>query len=267
WATPVVRDVGFLRDDLRKLGRENLTLRAREQRGPMEPIAIEVNRLAARVEQVFTAQKQMLEAVSHELRTPVARLQFRVEELRDLEGADGVLDRMEDDLSELNALLSELVTYLRVDVMDATCSDVEVHRMAARILERQAPLFPDVAGAVDGSVTWSVPRKALTRAVDNLIRNALRHARSKVIVIVTDLRVIVDDDGPGVSPLDRERIFEPFETVNRSRVDSGIGLGLPIVRRIAQKLGARVWVEDSPLGGARFVFERRPDSERLVARG
>jgi signal transduction histidine kinase len=259
-----VRDLDHLSGDLQQLGRENLTKRARVQEGPLQPLVGEVNRLAGRVEHVLRQQKQMLEAVSHELRTPVARLQFRVEELRDLPGTDKNLDAMEDDLSELNALLSELMTYLRVDVMDATCSDVDVDVMAERLVRRQRTLFPTVKGEVVGEATWSIPRKALSRAVDNLIRNALRHARTQVVVTVDDVRITVEDDGPGVALVDRERIFEPFETVNRSRgTDTGIGLGLPIVSRIAQKLGARVWVDDSPLGGARFVFERRQMSDRF----
>jgi signal transduction histidine kinase len=159
WVAPLVRDLQRLVDDLRTLGRENPRLRAREPSGALRPFAVEVNRLAARVEHVLDAQEQMLEAVSHELRTPVARLQFRVEALRDGERVEQQLDAMEDDLSELDALLSELVTYLRVDVMDATCSDVEVGILVERLLARQRPLHPHVDGQVVGDVTWSVPRK------------------------------------------------------------------------------------------------------------
>jgi signal transduction histidine kinase len=98
----------------------------------------------------------------------------------------------------------------------------------------------------------------MTRAVQNLVRNALRHARDRVAIRIAEadgaIEIVVDDDGPGIPPDQREAIFLPFHRVDdsRDRGTGGHGLGLAIARRIFDAHGARVSVEQSPLGGARF---------------
>jgi len=69
--------------------------------------------------------------------------------------------------------------------------------------------------------------------------------------------VRVDDDGPGIPPSERERVFDRFQrsAAARDRVSGGSGLGLPIARSIVEQHGGRIWIEDSPLGGARVAFE------------
>jgi signal transduction histidine kinase len=102
-------------------------------------------------------------------------------------------------------------------------------------------------------------RALLARVVRNLVENARRHTRTRVAVSVVtvgqDVVLTVDDDGPGVSPADRERIFERFVRLDdgRRRRDGGTGLGLSIVKRVVEQHGGVVRVADAPLGGARFT--------------
>jgi signal transduction histidine kinase len=96
----------------------------------------------------------------------------------------------------------------------------------------------------------------MERALVNVIRNAVRYATSRVAVTVeTGARttINVDDDGPGVPPEERARLFEPFARLetSRDRESGGVGLGLAIVRSIAQWHGGEARISDSPLGGAR----------------
>jgi len=97
---------------------------------------------------------------------------------------------------------------------------------------------------------------AVERIVENLVLNACKYAPagSTVRVICDDaddgVRIRVQDEGPGVSRDDRELIFEPFEQAGRER--GGVGLGLHVARRFAELAGGRIWVEDSPTGGAAF---------------
>ena len=106
----------------------------------------------------------------------------------------------------------------------------------------------------------AVPR-LLRRAVLNLGTNAVRHARSRVRLSAASrggrVWVHVDDDGPGVPPEARDRVFEPFFRMDASRTSDtgGAGLGLAIVQRIAQVHGGTVTVGEAPLGGARFTLE------------
>jgi len=108
------------------------------------------------------------------------------------------------------------------------------------------------AGRVDGE------RRVLEMVIRNLLDNASHHATSEVAVGVQhdDGQVVltVDDDGPGVPPEDRERIFERFARVDdgRARNDGGAGLGLALVRRVVTAHHGTVVCTESPLGGARF---------------
>ena len=101
----------------------------------------------------------------------------------------------------------------------------------------------------------------LERALANLVDNGARHAASSVRVSVSReadrVRVVVDDDGPGIPAIDRERIFERFTRLDgsRARDRGGAGLGLAVVRSIVTRHGGYVWADDSPLGGARFTLE------------
>ncbi|MNS65580.1 Sensor protein RstB [compost metagenome] len=101
----------------------------------------------------------------------------------------------------------------------------------------------------------------MTRALLNLLQNAIRHAGERVQVGLTspaphNYVLTVDDDGPGVPPADRERIFEPFIRLDESRArgTGGAGLGLAIVSRVARWHNGTAFVAESPLGGARFVI-------------
>lgn len=101
----------------------------------------------------------------------------------------------------------------------------------------------------------------MTRALLNLLQNAIRHAGGNVQVGLASPEPLtyvltVDDDGPGVPPADRERVFDPFIRLDESRArgTGGTGLGLAIVRRVARWHNGEALVSDSPLGGARFVI-------------
>lgn len=132
------------------------------------------------------------------------------------------------------------------------------------VLQDQSLLARDIALSVDLPPTLrplSADRALLRRAVQNLLGNALRHAHSRVVVQLREapggVRIAVEDDGPGVPESQRERIFEPFSRLDetRSKSSGGYGLGLAIVRRIAERHGGRIACGAAALGGARFELE------------
>ena len=102
-------------------------------------------------------------------------------------------------------------------------------------------------------------RDQLARLVRNLVDNASRHAQARVELSLqtTDATVelTVDDDGPGIDPDDRERVFERFTRLDdgRARDAGGLGIGLAIVKAIVEQHGGTVTIDDAPIGGARFV--------------
>ena len=118
----------------------------------------------------------------------------------------------------------------------------------------------DCAVAAEQVDTLMVEPRFMARAAINLLRNAIRHAHGRIAITLLQpdanhYWLVVDDDGPGVPAADRARIFEPFTRLDasRNRATGGFGLGLAIVRRIAEWHHGTVEVVDSPLGGARFI--------------
>jgi signal transduction histidine kinase len=123
---------------------------------------------------------------------------------------------------------------------------------------------------LEGAASVRVPlqRGALRQILLNLFDNAMKYGAegTAVRVEVTALRgsgarLVVDDNGPGVPPADRERIWKPFERGGAAlnRAACGSGIGLTIVREIAEEHGGRAWVESAPSGGARFIVELPDD--------
>ena len=230
------------------------------------------NEMAGHLQRLMRIQRETLGAVSHELRTPVARLRFGLEMLETAAAPQDrkrFIDGMDGDLTELDRLVDEILTYARLEqgapaiVMKGT----NVPRMVEQVIAELEPLNAAIQlSHVDQS--WGLGRhidaepRYLQRAITNLISNGMRHASSQVR-ITTRIQhgmcmVSVEDDGPGIPEAYREKIFSPFMRmdVSRTRASGGYGLGLSIVRRVMFWHGGRARAEASQaLGGACFMIE------------
>lgn len=263
---PIRRRLGALARATAAFGRGDLTARATP--GPRDAIGAlggEFNRMADEVQRLVGAHQQLLRMVSHELRTPLQRLHFTVERVREApaEDREQALDLMARDLDELDALIEELLTYVRLkDHPSPRRERIDAGAVLEELCASLAPLGGGVELRVLGRsaepVILGVEGRYLKRTVSNLITNALRHARSRVEVRAAraggQVLIDVDDDGPGIPRDLRERVFEPFQRLGEDgpRGSRGFGLGLAIVRRIAHLYGGTVVVLDSDLGGARL---------------
>lgn len=208
-----------------------------------------------------------LQAVSHELRTPLttvvglaATLDGHRHRLHPEQQAD-LLRRLRRNAERLERLLADLL-----DIERLSRKDVEAHRQPidltalVREVTVQVPSgehYIDVRGE---PVSVPAEPQLIERVVDNLVRNAVRHTPpgSKIAVSVAPLDdgavLRVDDDGPGVPPELRPRVFDPFVqgVPARNSHSPGTGIGLSLVARFARLHGGRAWVGTSPLGGASF---------------
>ncbi|WP_426416489.1 ATP-binding protein [Aestuariirhabdus sp. LZHN29] len=232
-------------------------------------LAMAFNGMASHIQRLLSIQKEMIRGVSHELRTPVARLRFGLEmvadatseaqRMRHLEGMDG-------DIQELDTLVDEILTYANLEqgapVIHFRREDIDA--ILDQVAREQRQTNPDTEIEHHRSQLPELMRKAeverryMHRAVQNLVGNACRYARSRVRVSyhlnAESCRIDVEDDGPGIPEDQWERVFTPFTRLDdsRTRASGGYGLGLSIVRRIVYWHNGRALVGHSDLGGARF---------------
>lgn len=271
WALPIWRDLEALKTAAQHMGQGDLQARVRLSRfSSIRGLGDTFNQMSDRISALISNQRDLTNAVSHELRTPISRLSFELDMIDrepDPEARSRLVEEMKSDVAELDSMASELLMYAR---LEHKSDNVPLQALDARgwldAVVQHAAFEAGLLG-VQCTVTQCevdeirLHSRYMTRALLNLLQNAIRHAGERVQVGLTspaphNYVLTVDDDGPGVPPADRERIFEPFIRLDESRArgTGGTGLGLAIVSRVARWHNGTAFVADSPLGGARFVI-------------
>jgi signal transduction histidine kinase len=227
-------------------------------------LAASFNRAAARIETLVQSNQSLLANASHELRSPLARLKMAVTMLEDLPAAGraGLHAEINANIAELDALVEEVLLSSRLEAGATMEMDdpVDLLGLAAEEASRVGAEADGQAASVRGS------ERLLRRALRNLLENARRYGGGEIDVSVVALpqggaECRVCDRGAGVPPDQRERIFEPFYRMpGHAEREGGVGLGLALVRQIAQRHGGSVHCEAREGGGSCFVL-------RLPARG
>lgn len=258
---PLFSSLRRIEDTARRLSAGELEARA-PLSGPTHMLALALNTMAERTGQVLKSHEELLQAVAHELRTPTARIRFGVELMASVDSRAERFERadaLDRDLTELDALVNELLSFTRLGVESRAPREVVDARVLVReVVDEVAPDQDVIVSGVGEAFEVGVEVAAMRRALRNLVMNAARYARGRIAVTLSvgeRVMVSVEDDGPGVPEAERERIFAPFAVLeaSRARGGGGVGLGLAIVRRVAELHGGRAWCEASPLGGARLV--------------
>jgi signal transduction histidine kinase len=261
---PVVRRLTQRLEDLRRgverWGEGDLSVRVPEK-GTDEVafLARRFNHAAERVDTLVKSHKSLLANASHELRSPLARIRMGLE-LMDPEPSPRTRDEITRSIAELDQLIDEILLASRLDSRESdlgTLEQVDLTGLAAEESARAGAEL-EVEGAQKTVVVQGVA-KLLRRAIRNLLENARRYSGGPVNVRVEctgrQALVRVCDRGPGVPEPERERIFEPFYRLRgASEREGGVGLGLALVRSIAQRHHGSARCEDNPGGGACFVL-------------
>ncbi|HZX28514.1 MAG TPA: ATP-binding protein [Telluria sp.] len=228
------------------------------------PLAERINDMASHIEGLLESQRSLLHSVSHEVRTPIARLEFALELLRGA-AADPALqqriDAMEGDLAELKGLVNELLSMSRLDGKQPLEREtVDVAGLLRDLADSLTPAPERLDLDCPAGLTVDADRRLLARAVGNLVRNAQKYANGHLALSGVRMRngwveIVVDDNGPGIPPAERDKIFEPFYRLDRSRdrATGGFGLGLSIAQKAVHLHGGSIRIDRAPLGGARFV--------------
>lgn len=250
---------------------ETISMKDLHRRVPAPETEDEIGRLAAtmnqmlgRLEQGRARQRRFVSDASHELRSPVASIRQHAEVAIAHPASTSTLDLATLVLSEnvrLQTLVEDLLLLTRMDeyAADGRRDPVDLDDIVLAHMERIRAgndRALDTSGISAGRVLGD--RRQLDRLVANLVDNAARHSERALVVSLVEeggeVILRVDDDGPGVPPADRSRIFERFVRLEeaRDRDSGGAGLGLAIVAEVARSHGGVASADRSPLGGSRF---------------
>ena len=230
-------------------------------------LAKSFNRAAARIESLVSAQRTMLASASHELRTPLARMRVAIELLAAAPRPE-LRERIERDIIELDNLIDELLLASRLQ----TVHDLEAAE-PVDLLALTAEEGTQVGAVVTGdAVSIHGDRRLLRHLIRNLFENAHRHGAGTAIdasVGGSEAGVLlrVCDQGPGVRESERERIFDPFyRTAAMREKGAGVGLGLHLVKVIAERHGASVGYRPNEPAGSCFEIRFPPEVKTYVHR-
>jgi two-component system sensor histidine kinase RstB len=265
WMRPHWQEMLRLESAAQRFGEGHLEERIHfDSASSFERLGIAFNQMADNINALIASKKQLIDGIAHELRTPLVRLRYRLEMSDNLSEAEHTA--LNRDIGQLEGLIEELLTYARLDrpqtELQLTTPDLPAWFSSylddARSMNPQHSLLLDCQaddeyGALD--------MRLMERVLDNLVNNALRYSEGTIKVTLQRqgslASMTVEDDGPGIAPAERERIFEPFVRLDpsRDRATGGCGLGLAIVHSIAQAFGGSVSCGESELGGAKFTFQ------------
>jgi signal transduction histidine kinase len=244
-------------------------------RGPAElaDLGASFNEMAANVEALFDARRELVAWASHDLRTPIASMQAMLEALEDglaepehylpaLRDQVYVLGRLVDDLFELARIDAGLLTLELSEASLAGVVESCVRGLEAEARVRQVRIETRIYEPVS---VLCAPEK-VERVLFNLLTNALRHTPSdgSVAVVVEphadEIQVSVEDTGEGIAADSARQMFDRFWRGDRARArtNGGAGLGLAIAQGLVEAQGGRIWAENRPEGGARVSFTLAP---------
>lgn len=235
-----------LRQTMDRFGRGDLTARVgSRRRDEIGEVSRAFDVLAERLETLVTAERRLLQDVSHELRSPLTRLDVAIDLAIKRDDRGPLLARIRSDVTRLSSLVGELLQLTRAegDPSARVLEDVRLDELVRHLADGCA-LEAEARGCrlelhVDSPMIVRGDSELLHRAVENVLRNAIRHAPEGSPIAVSlerrdsGARIVVRDLGAGVPPALLSSIFEPFFRVegDRSRESGGIGLGLAIARR------------------------------------
>ncbi len=248
-----------------RVGAERIGDSNTEARLPVPPTSDEIAALATtlnvmldRLANARAKQREFVADAAHELRSPLASMRTQVEVAARLGEDGGLAEGLLAEIDRLTALVEDLLVLARAaDDRPARRERVDlaalINDVAARYREARVPVVVAAGSQATVPAVSAAPAQLL-RAITNLVDNAVRHARSQVSLSLTStadaVTLCVTDDGTGIAPQDRERVFDRFARLDeaRARDTGGSGLGLAITRELLHRNDGRITLDDGEPG-------------------
>ena len=273
-AAAFARPVSKLRAATVALAEGNLDIRVADslgkRRDELGMLGRDFDAMAEKLQRAAEKQTELSRNISHELRSPLARIRVAIELARRKAGELPEFQRLETDTERLDSLIGQLLSYARLDDDNqANATTINMHDLVSEVAEN---VNFEYGGNKRVVIDWQAGehasingrRGAILSAVENVVRNAVKHSPDDHDVIVRaklrndKLSIDVEDQGPGVPVEDLARIFEPFyRTRTSAELDGngGTGLGLAIAKRAVESHGGQVEAAEAAAGGLRVRID------------
>jgi len=229
--------------------------------GEIRQAIVAFNDMRERLSRSVLDRTRMLAAVGHDLRTPITTMRLRAEFIEDEE----IRTRILASLEEMQHMAEAALAFAREEAIVEPTRVVDLNALIETVCADQADMQRDVAYEEYGRLPYRCRPHSLTRAVRNLVENAVVHGHSaRVRMNGPDdaVWITIEDEGPGIQDLDMARVFQPFVRLDESRGQEtgGIGLGLAIARSIVRGHGGDILLQNRTEGGlaATIQLPRRP---------
>ena len=272
WLLPLLKRLNLLDSHAKKFGEGNLTTRMPTKGFTyIKNIETAFNTMASQIQQLIADNKLLSRAVSHDLKTPLSRLRFGLDTLAEEnrpEKREAYLNRLDVDLDHMESLINTLLDYARLEE-NQLALPIKLVDLSGFIADYvncfKLSCHAQIRTALHHSISIKANQNCLTMLMQNLLTNAEKFSVQKIQVTLESINdwafIYIDDDGPGIPEVDRERMLKPFQkseavnshsqTINNHKKTTSHGMGLAICSRIVEWLGGDIQLGQSEqLGGA-----------------
>jgi len=268
WIWPLSKDLNLLQKALKNFDANNWHSKLDfPSASPIAHLARAYNQLLDKIKRMIENEKAMANSISHELRTPLARIRFAHQMAKESEDRDFIIQQIqsaEEDIEEMNQLIAEILSYASIDnqAFKTQLSKGDLGSLLELLVARLEKNYPNhqIKFIKEGD-THSVLCDSILieRAIQNLIVNACKYGNKSIEVSLKEnkngYQVSVANDGNMIQKDQLGNVFDAYYQIPSNEKTTGFGLGLSLVKRIADLHKGIILVQQSKLGGAEFIFK------------
>jgi two-component system, OmpR family, sensor histidine kinase CpxA len=263
----LTKNLAQMTDAAAKIADEDFNVTVNEKRSDkLGTLGKSINHLATRLSGFVHGQKRFLGDISHELNSPLARMQFALSILEDRVDDKNRLyvEDVKEEVVLMSRLVSELLAFSKAGMKQAEIelTSLKLLPLVEKVVEREGKAAKNIKVEIDEKLEVFAHQELLSRALDNLLRNALRYGGTEQITIAATrsdakVKISITDNGGGVPENELDKLFNPFHRVesDRSRQTGGTGLGLAIVKTCVEACQGKVSAQNlTPKGFEVNIF-------------